>query len=91
MDFYAWSVVAGRINALAKAMQLDRSCLRDRLSQERRPSLVAGLGPARAPHIPRLAKESASQSLPSQLNCPGLGLISPGWISMAHVQVAFTA
>ena len=53
-------------------MQLDRSCLLDLLSQELRLSLVTGLEPARASLTRRLAQASASQSLPSQLNRPGL-------------------
>jgi len=58
--------------ALAGTIQLDRSCLLDLLPQILRPSLVTGLVPARASLTPRLAQASASQSLPSQLNRPGL-------------------
>ena len=57
---------------LAGTMQLGRSCLLDLLSQELRPSLVTGLALARASLTPRLAKESAAQSLPSQLRRSGL-------------------
>ena len=57
---------------LAGTIQLDRSCWLDLLSQELRPSLVTGLVLARASLTPRLAKESAAPSLPSQLNRPGL-------------------
>jgi len=42
--------------------------LLDLLAQILRRSLVTGLVPARASLTPRLAKASASQSLPSQLN-----------------------
>jgi hypothetical protein len=53
-------------------MQLVRPCLLDLLSQELRPSLVTGLELARASLTPRLAKASAAQSIPSQLNRSGL-------------------
>jgi hypothetical protein len=62
-----------RLLYLAGTIQLDRSCLLDLLPQILRPSLVTGLVPARASLTPRLAQASASQSLPSQLNRPGLG------------------
>ena len=60
--------------ALAGPIPLDRSCLLDLLPQLLRPSLVTGLAPARASLTPRLAEASASQSLPSQLNRPGLAV-----------------
>ncbi|MFM8419801.1 MAG: hypothetical protein ACKOEQ_06720, partial [Verrucomicrobiota bacterium] len=60
--------------ALAGPIPLDRSCLLDLLPQFLRPSLVTGLAPARASLTPRLAEASASQSLPSQLNRPGLAV-----------------
>ena len=56
---------------LAGTIQLGRSCLLDLLQQILRRSLVTGLALARASLTPRLAKESAAQSLPSQLNRPG--------------------
>ena len=59
-------------NCYAGAIQSDRSCLLDLLAQILRRSLVAGLELARASLPPRLAQASASQSLPSQLNRPGL-------------------
>jgi len=57
---------------LAVTMQLGRSCLLDLLAQIHRRSLVTGPVPARASPTPRLAQASASQSLPSQLNRPGV-------------------
>ncbi len=55
--------------SLAKpTIQLDRSCWLRLLPQELRCSLVTGLQSARASLSPRLAKESATPSLSSQLN-----------------------
>jgi mono/diheme cytochrome c family protein len=53
-------------------MQLGQSCLQDLPSQELRPSIVTGLELARASLTPRLAKESAAPSLPSQRHRSGL-------------------
>jgi len=66
-------------------MQLDRSCLLDLLAQILRRSLVTGLVPARASLTPRLAQASASQSLPSQLNRPGLESSSTAVLGMKRV------
>jgi hypothetical protein len=67
--------------ALAGTTQLGRSCLLDLLPQILRRSLVTGLELARASLTPRLAEASASQSLPSQLNRPGLGPFDEQWRS----------
>jgi len=52
----------------AGTIQLDRSCLLDLLAQILLRLLVTVLVLARASLTPRLAKESAAQSLLSQLN-----------------------
>ena len=66
-------------------MQLDRSCLLDLLPQGLRRSLVTGLELARASLTPRLANESAAQSLPSQLHGSGFGWMRGpgGWSGWA--------
>ena len=56
----------------ARTIQLDRLCWLRLLPQELRCSLVTGLPSARASLSPRLAKESATPSLSSQLNRSGL-------------------
>jgi hypothetical protein len=64
--------VSMRTQFLAGTIQLDRSCWLRLLPQELRCSLVTGLPSARASLSPRLAKESATPSLSSQLNRSGL-------------------
>ena len=63
--------VSMRTQFLAGTIQLDRSCWLRLLPQELRWSLVTGLPSARASLSPRLAKESATPSLSSQLNRSG--------------------
>ena len=57
---------------LSQRLELARSCWLRLLPQELRCSLVTGLQSARASLSPRLAKESATPSLSSQLNRSGL-------------------
>ena len=57
----------------------------DLLAQILRRSLVMGLELARASLTPRLAQASASQSLPSQLNRPGLESSSTAVLGMKRV------
>src|SRR2546423_12973680 len=60
------------VHFLAVTIQLARSCLLDLFAQGLRRSALTDPWRICARLPPRLAQKSASQSLPSQLNCYGL-------------------